>query len=457
MTPPPHNPEERPIGALLAPDILAMLEESPQLIAAETEELHPADLADVAEAMPLEQIPVFLAALPKDRAASILEYLDEEVRAQVLEAMSPEQAAELVSAMTPDERADVLEELDEEHADEIVEEMPAEARRVTEQLRKYDPDTAGCLMTTEFVSEPATTSVEEALRKVRVIARSARREAMHAIYTTDSEGRLAGVLSLRELLAAPEGGRLADVAWSEVQSVSPFADREEVAVRVVRTHGARRPGVGKLGDPHGLAARDLKRQRRDEVDPEHGLDRRPGRQQRRARIVEGGDRLQRDRTLEGQRPVRRAAEPAEQAAGAERVAEVARQDAHVRPLAADDVELQLGHPPAAEGEQLDRLDVDAARRALHLDAFARQLVEVTALVAHGGVHRGTLLDVADERRQRRFDRGGVERRGVAAGGDLALEVHRVAALAQADTAVVALALLVQVVDEPGRVAHADRQ
>jgi magnesium transporter len=185
--------------------------------------------------MPREQIPVFLAALPKDRAASILEYLDEEVRAEVLEAMSPEQAAELVSAMTPDERADVLEELDEEHADEIVEEMPAEARRVTEQLRKYEPDTAGGLMTTEFVSEPATTSVEEALRKVRVIARSGRREAMHAIYTTDSEGRLAGVLSLRELLAAPEGTLLADVAWSEVQSVSPFADREEVA-RVITNY-----------------------------------------------------------------------------------------------------------------------------------------------------------------------------------------------------------------------------
>jgi magnesium transporter len=235
MTPPPHSPDERPIGALLAPDILAMLEETPHLIAAETEELHPADLADVAEAMPLEQIPVFLAALPKDRAASILEYLDEEVRAEVLEAMSPEQAAELVSAMTPDERADVLEELDEEHADEIVEEMPAEARRVTEQLRKYEPDTAGGLMTTEFVSEPATTSVEEALRKVRVIARSGRREAMHAIYTTDAEGRLAGVLSLRELLAAPEGTLLADVAWSEVQSVSPFADREEVA-RVISNY-----------------------------------------------------------------------------------------------------------------------------------------------------------------------------------------------------------------------------
>src|SRR5258705_3679622 len=90
-------------------------------------------------------------------------------------------------------------------------------------------------MTTEFVSEPASTSVEEALRKVRVIARSGRREAMHAIYTTDADGRLAGVLSLRELLAAPEGALLTDVAWSEVQSVSPFADREEVA-RVITNY-----------------------------------------------------------------------------------------------------------------------------------------------------------------------------------------------------------------------------
>jgi magnesium transporter len=235
MTPAQHNPEERPLGALLAPDILALLDESPSLIAAETEELHPADLADVAEAIPSEKIPLFLAALPTDRAASVLEYLDEELRAEVLEAMTSEQAAALVSAMTPDERADVLEELDEERADEIVEEMPDEARRETEALRKWEPDSAGGIMTTEYVSVAANTSVEDALLKVRVIARSGKREAMHAVYTTEEDGRLAGVLSLRELLAAPEGAKLSDVAWTEVQSVSPYADREEVA-RVISNY-----------------------------------------------------------------------------------------------------------------------------------------------------------------------------------------------------------------------------
>ena len=235
MTPPPHNPEKRPVGALLAPDLLALLDESPSRIAANTEEVHPADLAEAAEAMPFEAIPLFLAALPKERAAQVLEYLDEELRAEVLEAMTAPQAAALVSEMTPDERADVLEELDEEHAEDIVDEMPAEARRETAALRKWEPDSAGGIMTTEVVKVPAATTVEDALAEVRVIARSGRREAMHAIYTTDEEGRLAGVLSLRELLAAPEGARLADIAWTEVQSVSPYADREEVA-RVISNY-----------------------------------------------------------------------------------------------------------------------------------------------------------------------------------------------------------------------------
>ncbi len=235
MTPSQHNPEERPLGALLAPDILALLEESPHLVAAETEEMHPADLADVAEAMPFEQVSVLLRVLPRDRAASILEYLNEDLRTELLEAVTPEEAADFISAMTPDDRADVLEEIDEERAEEIVDEMPEQARRETQALRLFDPDSAGGLMTTEFVSERATTTIEEALRKVRVIARSGKREAMHAIYTSDDEGRLAGVLSLRELLAAPEGGLLSDVAWTEVQSVKPSADREEVA-RVISNY-----------------------------------------------------------------------------------------------------------------------------------------------------------------------------------------------------------------------------
>jgi magnesium transporter len=226
---PADRQKDRPVAALLAPDILALLEEAPNDVAAETEEMHPADLADVAEALPRERVVSLLNALPRDRAADVLEYLNEELRAEILEAMSAPQAAALVSQMTPDDRADVLDEIEEEHAEDILSAIPIEARRETERLLAYDPDSAGGLMTTEFVSVPADITVEDALVRVRAVARTGRREAMNVVYATDAEGRVQGVMSLRELLAAAEGARIGDVAWSEIVSVPPTADREEVA------------------------------------------------------------------------------------------------------------------------------------------------------------------------------------------------------------------------------------
>lgn len=226
---PSQRDEERPLAALLAPDILSLLDESPGDVAAETEEMHPKDLADVAEAMPIERIAGFLRALPTARAADVLEYLDEEIRTTVLEAMTTEQAVELVSEMTPDDRADVLEELEEETADEILHDLPIEARQETERLLQYDANSAGGLMTTEFVALEQGLTVEQALEMVRVAARSGKKEAMHALYVIDEQGTIVGVMSLRELVAAPEGAKVANVAWTEVVSVSATADRTEVA------------------------------------------------------------------------------------------------------------------------------------------------------------------------------------------------------------------------------------
>ena len=228
MTPAQHKPD-RPIAALLVPDILALLEEAPGDLAAETEEMHPADLANVVEAMPPEKVGEFLRALPPNRAAQVIEYLDDELRAEFLEHVTTEQAAEIISEMTPDDRADVLETLEEETADEILSDLPDQARQETERLLQFEPDTAGGLMTTGFVAVEQSLSVEEALAQVRAAARSGRREAMHAIYVVDPDWKLVGVMSLRELLAAPQGANVADVMHTEIVSVQASADRKEVA------------------------------------------------------------------------------------------------------------------------------------------------------------------------------------------------------------------------------------
>jgi magnesium transporter len=256
MSPNQQSPEERPMAALLAPDILAMLEESPRDLAHETEELHPADLANVVELLPRERVRDFLFALPRDRAADVLEYLDEDLRTEVIEAMSSVEAAELVTAMTPDDRADTLEELDEDRAEDILSEIPSEQRRETEQLLSFEADTAGGLMTTEFVSVAGSTPVEVALENVRAIARIGRKEAMYSIYATDAQGRLAGVLSLRELLAAMPGATISDIAWEEVVSVAPSADREEVARAIANYDLVALPVVSESGHIMGVVTVD---------------------------------------------------------------------------------------------------------------------------------------------------------------------------------------------------------
>lgn len=194
-----------------------------------TEEMHPANLADVVAALPPDRVTELVRALPAERAADILEYLEEDLRTRILEELSTVQAAALVSQMTPDDRTDALEELEEERAGEILSVIPSAARGETERLLAYEPDTAGGLMTTEFISVRQDITVEDALQRVRAAARTGRHEAMHTAYTTDPEGRLQGVLSLRELLAAPDGARVADVAWTDIVSLPASADREEVA------------------------------------------------------------------------------------------------------------------------------------------------------------------------------------------------------------------------------------
>ena len=191
----PDEPE-RSLAALVAPDILDLLETDPRSIAAETEELHPADLADVAELIDRALVPQLLAALPAERAAAVLEYLSEELRVELLETMPATQAAALIVEMDPDERADALEEMDEDVADNILEAIPERERAETERLLQYEADTAGGLMTTEFVSVPDSQTVDEALATIRALAREGRREAMQTIYVVDTQGTLTGVMSL---------------------------------------------------------------------------------------------------------------------------------------------------------------------------------------------------------------------------------------------------------------------
>ena len=124
----------------------------------------------------------------------------------MLERLPTRQAAALVREMTPTTAPTSSRTWRKSARTRSSSKIPAAEREETERLLAYEPDTAGGLMTTEFVSVSEDERVEDALAGVRRIARGGRREAMHAIYAVDQQGTVKGVMSLHELLAAP-GGR----------------------------------------------------------------------------------------------------------------------------------------------------------------------------------------------------------------------------------------------------------
>ncbi len=224
--PNPHTAE------LLFPEVREILRVYPEDLAEAVEDCHPADLADMVARLDAEEVPVFFGALPVDRAADVAEHVENTVRARLVTALDPDRAARIVGAMMPDDRADVLADLDPEPAAAILARIALPQRREAQILLQYQEHTAGGLMTPLFVTLPQATRADHALALVRAAAQD--RETIYNIYVIDGGGRLAGVVSLRELLAADPMARLSDIMITQVVTAAPDLDQEETARLIAR-------------------------------------------------------------------------------------------------------------------------------------------------------------------------------------------------------------------------------
>lgn len=223
---------ESAASGLLFPEVLEILRTDPSELNELTEELHPADLADIAGRLDDEDVPIFFGALPVDRAADVAEYVEDSVRTRLVLSLDPDRAARIVAAMTPDDRADVMADLDPEPAAAILSRIALPQRRETQQLLQYEANTAGGLMTTAFVTLPQATRSDHALALVR--AQAVEKETIYSIYVIDQSERVVGVVSLRELLAAEPVQRLNEIMEDNVVSTHADTDQEEVARLIAR-------------------------------------------------------------------------------------------------------------------------------------------------------------------------------------------------------------------------------
>ena len=194
--------------------------------------VQPVDIAQAIGTLPMILQALAFRLLNKNEAIEVYEYLDPLVQQNLLDRLRSNEVLDLVEEMSPDDRVRLFDELPAKVVRRLLAELSPEERRVTAQLLGYESETAGRLMTTEFIDLKEFLSVSQALKLVR--QRATFSETIYSLYVTDKERHLTGILSLRDLVVADPGSLIGEVMTREVVNVRTDTDQEEVARAIQR-------------------------------------------------------------------------------------------------------------------------------------------------------------------------------------------------------------------------------
>lgn len=189
---------------------------------------HPADMAWVYRNLTEpERLAVFDVIVKLGSVGEFLSELDDLLVTALVDRLTPQYMADVLSDMPSDDAVDILEVLADPIADEIREHMDQKDRDEVEELLRYDPESAGGLMSPDFMYLDEEMAVGEAIKSVQ--KRSEEKEMVFYLYITHGDHKLSGVVSLRELLMHPEGRKLKEIMNPNVISVTTDTDQGEVA------------------------------------------------------------------------------------------------------------------------------------------------------------------------------------------------------------------------------------
>jgi len=216
--------------------------------------LEPADIAVILDELPLDRIPLLYRLLPKELAA------------EVFVEMEPEQQELLIKSFSDNELREVLEELYVDDTVDIIEEMPAtvvkrilkhtdpDTRKKVNEILKYPEDSAGSIMTTEFVDLKRDMTVEDAFKRIR--RTGVDKETINVCYVTDARRHLLGTISIRTLLLAEEDDVVEDIMETNIIFATTMDDKEDVANDLSRYDFLAMPVVDKESRLVGIVTID---------------------------------------------------------------------------------------------------------------------------------------------------------------------------------------------------------
>jgi magnesium transporter len=217
-------------------------------------ELHPADLAEIISSVSQKEGATFFNNLDVETAAEALSELEPDVQKDIISGMDKEKASDIIEMMPPDEAADILSDLPAEKAKEILENIEKEDAEDIQELLGHEEDTAGGLMTNEFIAFSPAMTIQEAWGRFKAEAKDV--ETVYYIFVLDKDERLVGIASLRELLLAEADCHLADIMETNLKTVLPGEDEMAVAEMISKYNLLAIPVVDEEGYMHGIITVD---------------------------------------------------------------------------------------------------------------------------------------------------------------------------------------------------------
>jgi magnesium transporter len=215
-----------------------------------------ADIADIVEELDRPSGVALLEMLDNEAAADAISEVEEQLQPALLASLPVDRAADVLGAMDPDDAADLLAALEEEERQDYLSLMESEDSAVVGKLLGYPEDSAGGIMTTEYTTMPADLLVADALAYLRDSAEARHDETMYYLHVVDADGRLQGMVALRDLVMADPDARISDIMTASPVTVGLLTNQLDVAQVVAKYNLLEVPVVDDDGVLHGIVTVD---------------------------------------------------------------------------------------------------------------------------------------------------------------------------------------------------------
>lgn len=190
-------------------------------------DLNPADAAVMLEELPAHDMPVVFRILPKELAADTFAYMSSDAQEILIKGFSDKELDEVMGQLFVDDTVDMIEEMPANVVKRILRHVDADMRKMINQILNYPKDSAGSIMTMEYVDLKGDMTVSECFDRIRKTGVD--KETVYTCYVTDSRRKLEGIVTVKDMLFAPMSESIKNIMETNIKFVYTFTDQEEAA------------------------------------------------------------------------------------------------------------------------------------------------------------------------------------------------------------------------------------